>query len=236
MRIAVVEDEPASAEELTAALNQWSAETGEQISVTAYADGESFLERYDGSFDTVFLDILLPGIDGLKTAEELRQRDQDVILIFLTNVAQYALDGYRYSAQDYFVKPFSYYALKLRMDRIRSFLEVRRDAAVPLAIHNGIKILSTRDIYFIESAAHEMTYHTREGNFESRGKSIRALEEELRPYGFRRCNVCYLVNLHHCTGVQGTTLFVAGEELTISRNKRKEFLQEISKYLTGGNR
>lgn len=234
MNIAVLEDEQNSAEAISEALDKWSKEEKEPVSVSLFAYGEEFLKTYTFQYDVVFLDIMLAGITGLETAKELREKDQNVILIFLTSMAQYALDGYKYSAQDYFVKPFSYYALKMRMDRIKAFIERERDTKVVIPQNNGVVSVPAKGIYYIESSAHETVFHTVNGIYKTRDKSMRQLETELYPYNFRRCNVSYLVNLRHCTSIKDYDLMVAGDTLIISRAKRKEFMREMSEYLSGG--
>ncbi len=74
-----------------------------------------------------------------------------------------------------------------------------------------------------------------EGDLTATGaRSLRALEQELAPKGFSRCNHCYLVNLRHVDGIQGNCVRVAGQELSISRNRRKGFLQDLLHYARGG--
>jgi len=234
MKIAVLEDEQQSVEAITQALDRWSQEVEEPVNVSLFACGEEFIKTYAFQYDVVFLDIILGGITGLETAEKLRKLDQSVIIIFLTNMAQYAIEGYKYSAQDYFVKPVSYYALKMRMDRIRSLIDRERDVNVTIPQNDGIIVVPAKDIYYIESFAHETTFHTASGVYKTRDKPLRQLETELYPYNFRRCNVSYLVNLRHCKSVKGCDLSIGGDTLTISRAKRKEFMREMSEYLSGG--
>lgn len=236
MNIAVLEDEEKSAQDITQALSKWGEEEQVPVNVSLFAYGEEFLKTYSSQYDVVFLDIILAGMTGLETAEKLREMDQTVILIFLTNMAQYAIEGYKYSAQDYFVKPVSYYALKMRMDRIRAFLDRERDVNVIIPQADGVIVESARNIYYVESSAHETTFHTASGIYKTRDKSMKQLETELFPYNFRRCNVSYLVNLRHCKSIKGCDLSIAGDTVAISRAKRKEFIRELSEYLSGGGR
>ncbi|MBR1814406.1 MAG: response regulator transcription factor [Lachnospiraceae bacterium] len=233
MNIAVLEDERESAEAIRSALNRWKEESNEELQLTFFSSGEELLKDYVSQFDVIFLDIILPGMTGMQTAESLREKDPDVVLIFLTNMAQYAIDGYKYSAADYFVKPFSYYALKMRMDRIKGQMKVKKPAECVIRLPNGLIRMPLEKIQYIESVGHETTFHTVDGTYTTRDKSMRQLEKELYPYSFRRCNVSYLVNLKHCTAVRDYELTVGGDTLVISRAKRKDFLYEMSKYLSG---
>lgn len=235
MRIAIVEDENEAVNTLNDAIVKWGHETKTVVTVTTYGNGEEFLSCYRKQFDLVFLDIQMPGISGLETAEKLRETDRKVFLIFLTNMAQYAIDGYKYSAQDYFVKPFSYYALKMRMDRIKETLLQNQDTNIVIPLTSGMINISARKLYYIESNGHDTIFHTANGIYSTRDKSMKQLEKELYPYSFRRCNVSFLVNLRYCTGIKDNDLFIAGDVLAISRAKRKQFMYDMSQYLSGGS-
>lgn len=234
MNIAVLEDEKEAVQAITEALDRWSGEEKTPVKVSLFAYGEEFLKTYAFQYDVVFLDIVLAGMTGLETAEKLRELDQNVIIIFLTNMAQYAIDGYKYSAQDYFVKPLSYYALKMRMDRIQALFSRERDMNIIIPQSDGMVAVSARSIYYVESSGHETIFHTQSGVYKTRDKSMRQLEAELYPLNFRRCNVSFLVNLCHCKGISGCELSIAGDKLVISRGRRKEFVRELSGFLSGG--
>ena len=64
-----------------------------------------FLESYTKDYDLVFLDVEMPGLNGIETAKELRHMDSNVVIMFITNMAQYAIHGYEVEAVDYVLKP-----------------------------------------------------------------------------------------------------------------------------------
>ena len=79
--------------------------------------GDVFLEKYAGDFDVLFFDVDMPGTDGLDTARRLRRMDSEVSIIFVTNMAQYAICGYEVEALDYLLKPLSYYDFALKFQK-----------------------------------------------------------------------------------------------------------------------
>ncbi len=81
-------------------------------------------EHYRADYDIVFMDIELPGINGMEAAHRLREIDQQVILIFVTNMAQFAVKGYEVDALDYIIKPAQYGPLSIK-------LTVRPSAGAP---------------------------------------------------------------------------------------------------------
>ncbi len=87
IHIAVCDDEKNFITYLADLLNQYAAETGEEIKVTPYYDGMELIESYDPTIDLIFLDIQMKLVDGLRTAEEIRRMDEQVSIIFLTTLA-----------------------------------------------------------------------------------------------------------------------------------------------------
>ena len=108
-KIAVVEDNDAMRAQLCGFIAQYAQESGHQLDVTAFSDGAQLVEPYRPGFDIIFLDIEMPKLGGMPTAERIRRQDPDVVLVFVTNMAQYAIRGYEVDALDFVLKPVSYY-------------------------------------------------------------------------------------------------------------------------------
>ena len=109
-KIAVVEDNDAMRAQLCGFIAQYAQESGHQLDVTAFSDGAQLVEPYRPGFDIIFLDIEMPKLGGMPTAERIRRQDPDVVLVFVTNMAQYAIRGYEVDALDFVLKPVSYYS------------------------------------------------------------------------------------------------------------------------------
>ena len=93
LHIAICDDERVFVNHLKELLSQYILETGEEIKTSVFYDGLDLIEKYDPSFDLIFLDIQMKLVDGLRAAERIREKDESVGIIFLTTLAQYGLEG-----------------------------------------------------------------------------------------------------------------------------------------------
>ena len=231
-KIAVVEDNTAVREELCGFIAKYAQESGRKLDVTPFADGSQIVEPYRPGFDIIFLDIEMPTLGGMPTAERIRLLDPDVVLIFVTNMAQYAVRGYEVDALDFVLKPVNYYQFSTKLARALQRIQRRRGGQITLQTPGGAQQLDTDDILYLETRDRLLHYHTADKVWSVRGSLLKS-EKELAPYHFARCNQCYLVNLRHVKGVQDDLVQVGEERLEISRRQRAAFLAAVASYVGG---
>ena len=106
--IAIVDDDENIRQQLQSYLKKYTENFGEDFVVSEFSIPEAFLTNYKSNYDVVFMDIDMPGMNGLQAAKRLRELDEKVVLIFVTNLAQYAIKGYEVAATDFVVKPVEY--------------------------------------------------------------------------------------------------------------------------------
>lgn len=229
LKVALVDDDPKATELLGEYIGRYGEENGKEFFVNKYTNG---LELLDGSaqYDIVFLDIDMPECDGLRVARELRKTDKECVIIFVTNIARYAIEGYSVEALDFIVKPVDYASFSFRMGRAVTAAEKRTSAQITLIVKYGKRKVSINDIRYIEVIKHKLIYHTANGDFEVWDTMAHA-REKLEPYGFCLCNVCYLVNLAAVTDFEGDTVTVGGDKLKISRLKKKDFMAALMRVM-----
>lgn len=229
MRIAIVEDDAGYVQELKGYLTRLEKEIGRDIEVFSYPSGLSFLRDFKGQFDILLLDISMPYLDGMETARRVRETDREVLILFITNLAQYAIKGYEVDALDYIVKPVNYFAFSQRLMRAISRISDRETAYLAINQKTGVRKLDIRGIYYVESLNHNLTFHTRDGDFTVFG-SLKDMEQRLAEHHFVRCNKGYLVSLRHVDRIEDGCAVVQGTPLQISRNRRNSFLEELANY------
>ena len=159
--------------------------------------------------------------------------DSDVVLMFVTNMAQYAINGYAVGALDFVLKPVNYYTFTVRFARAIQRARQRENGQILLTLPDCVRRLDTQQIYYVEVQNRMLHYHTELGEFVLRG-TMQSAEKELSRYHFVRCNHWYLVNLSHVAEVRRDMVVVAGTELEISRRNRTAFLTALTEYV-GGN-
>lgn len=229
IRIAIVEDEDTYIEQLTQYLQEYQKTASEEIHVTVYRDGDGITADYKPEYDIILMDIQMKFVDGMTAAEEIRKVDSEVIIMFITNMTQYAIRGYKVGALDYILKPVTYFSFCENLDRAITRIRRRGRNFITITVKGGILRLDTSDIYYVESQGHNLIYYTGNGTYLSSG-TMKSAEEQLTGFGFSRGNKGYLINLAHVDGIQDKCAQVKGENLPLSRPRYNAFMQDLTNY------
>lgn len=232
IRVAIVEDDPNSAELLREYARQFFREKQEECAFSLFSNGQAIVENYQPVFDLIFLDIEMKPLDGMQAAQQIRQTDKQTVIIFVTQMAQYAVKGYEVGALDFMVKPVDYYSFAFKMTRVLQYLDVHREVKVVVREEGNFQVLPSREIYYIEVMNHDLIYHTKTGVYQERG-SLNELEKKLQPTGFKRCNKSYLINMAHIAAIQGSSISIGGDTIPLSRSMRKTVICALADYYGG---
>ena len=221
IRIGVVEDDPASCQLVLDYLNRYQQENDEQFTVSVFDDGARIVEKYTPVYDILLLDIEMSEMDGMAAARRIRERDDKVVIVFITAAPQYAISGYEVRALSYLLKPLPWFAFSQELKKSIDMVRRNGDDSMLIETSNGQMRLNLADILYLESIRHTIVIHTLEG--------------KLADHHFFRSNSCYLVNLKHVTGVADQDCVMSnGEQLRVSRPRKKAFLAALTDYIGGG--
>lgn len=231
MHVAIVDDELLYVNQLKEYIARYERESGNKIKVSMFNDGDGIVHQYSSDYDLILMDVKMGLMDGMTAAEKIRQMDKEVIIIFITNMIQYAVHGYQVDAMDYLVKPVEYFAFSQRLDRAMERMKKKISYYIYIPVEDGITKLDINDIFYLESQNHYMVYKTNNGEYISRG-TMRELEKKLSPYGFFRSNKGYLVNMKHVEHIRDGCCVILDKLLPISRAKKKPFMDALLNYMS----
>ena len=228
MKIAVVEDNQTDLSETLAALNRFLKENSVDFDISVFSSAEEFLQG-EAIFDIALFDIALPEMSGMDLARKIRETDPEMAIIFLTNMAKYAIEGYSVNACGYVLKPINYFNFSLSMKRaLASFESSARPQS--FIVKAGKSSFPLNSLYFCEVKDHTIVFH-----LEKDQVSCRCSLSEIEKNGgsfFARSHASYLVNLSKITNTTpDKVVLLNGEEVPLSRKKRKEFLSALAIFL-----
>ena len=231
MRIAVCDDEEKFRVQARDLIDKIAGSM--DVIVDAYSDGRKLIEAFDKKpYDLLFLDIEMPAMDGITLAKKLRERSENIYIVFLTGHVEYALEGYEVNALRYLTKP-------VQEDKLREVLRFVMDKSVSkrqlIIKEDGEELLiNVTDIIYMEAQNQYVMIYTMEGEHLVR-YNIGDFEAELEKDGFFRCHRGYLVSLSKVKKLQKSEVVMEsldGEiNLPVSRSNIKPLKEALYTYV-----
>ena len=229
--VAIVEDDPEDLKNCLDLLDRYSKENNVLFDIQTFESGDSFLFRFKSQFDFIILDINLSATNGIEVARKVRESDEDVIIMFATNLAKYVTKGYEVAAIDYVIKPLNYSSFYLKLERIIKKIKNKSNNFIVVPSNGGFSKINVDDILYVEVVAHDIYFHLNDETISTHG-SLKNYEAKLEPLWFIRCNSCYLVNAHKIKRVDKFDIYLTNDEtILISHPKKKYFMDRFREYI-----
>lgn len=232
IKIAVVDDDANEREQIKSNLKVVAEKEKTEYEIYEFGDGFSFLDNYRSNFDLVFMDIEMPGMDGIDVAKQMRLLDESAVLIFVTNMAQLAIKGYEVEALDFIVKPINKYNFAMKVSKVFARISSRIKETVQIKMDGETYNVEISSIRYLEIDGHFVVYHCA-GKEYREYSTLKDAEKKINKPVFVKCNRCYLVNLNYVGSINKNYVTVAGAELLISRPQKKEFLSALADFYAG---
>lgn len=240
VKIGIVDDEKEARERLRKEIGRFAAEYHMEFEVCEFDSAASYLSEKGDVCDILYLDIDMPQMSGMELAEKIRETDAELILIFCTNLQQFALNGYSVSALGFLVKPVQWYSFHLYLDRALKVLRKRAGNPGPesIVVKDGAvsRVIRAADIKYVEVRQHHLLYNVKDKTtgqetvIKTRG-TMQDATALLSACGFARCSSSFLVNLSCITAVSRMELHIGQETVPIGRAYKDSFIREFSKFL-----
>lgn len=228
--VAIIEDEEVMAKQLVSYFAKFGKENNESFTFSIFNNAEAFLQNYKKEYSVVLMDINLPGMNGMQCVKKLRELDENVLVVFVTNLSQFAVDGYEVKAFDFVVKPISYYNFSLKLKRALSHLSSLNNYELVVSTKDKKYFININQLVYIEIRNHTIIYHLVNEEIKGSG-TLKSLYANLQKHHFAFCNQCYLVNLAFVKGIDDGFLLINGEKIRIASSRKKSFMQELTAYI-----
>ncbi len=235
-KVAIIEDCKDDSNHLINLLNIYQEDNKDIFyQVDNFTDASIFLDKFNFQYDLLFIDIdLNNSINGLDFAKKIREKDENVLIIFVTNISKFATFGYEVDALNYIVKPIRYQALVACMQKVIKIIKNRPTKSLIINTTKGIKKISIDQIMYIEVEGHDIKVHLASEIIQFVG-SLKNVEKNIDSPNFVRCNYCYLVNLKYIHGIDKNDVLINNEKLRISAPRKKKFVEQFMDYLMKNN-
>ena len=232
MKIAIIDDSVTDANVLKDYLHQYSEKSGKEFNIDYYEASIDFLEEFHNQYDVLFLDIEMPGSDGLTVAREIRKKDSSVAIVFVTNMAQFAIEGYKVNAVDFMVKPVGYFVFTDTLEKAINSVSLRPDTSILINDPEGLYKISSNEILYIEKSQDKVIFHTMSRDYIERN-TIKSIKEKLGNKAFGECSSGILVNYEKVRCIMKEEVDVGIAKLPLSRRQKKQFTEDYIKYVGG---
>lgn len=197
MKIAVCDDEEIFIDSTCALLKQWAEENNISLTLFRFTNGDDLINthRKEG-MDLIILDVIMPLLNGMDTARELRSHDQMVPVIFLTSSREFAVDSYEVKAFNYLIKPVDAGKLSGVLNDFIKMRNVHKNTFTAQT-SDGFFSIVVSDVEYLEAQNKQVLFHMSDGRTIAIHESFSKCAESFSPKtGFCRCHRSYIVNLN----------------------------------------
>lgn len=231
MEVAIVDGEKVIREQIKKLAVKYEPD----CNVKYYETGEELLAE-GKKFDVLFLDIQMEGMNGIDTARALREKQEDMVVIFITGVKEYVFEAFDVSAFHYLLKPVEEKKFSEVFERAKKEVEKRTTQGqknIFIKTRNRSFTINHDNILYIENRGKKVEIHTSNEIIDTYA-SMNDLEKQLGG-NFYRCHRGYLVNMAHIAEYENDSISLSnGENIFMAKERYNEFVKEYMRYLRNG--
>ena len=224
LRIAVCDDVKTFLDQIKKAILGWM-NCLDNIQVETFEDADSLIFAHSSRpFDIIFLDVIMPMLNGIEAASEIRQTDKSVKIVFLTSSPEFAVDSYSVKANNYLLKPIDTEKLYTCLQELYEELQKNAKTIVvksARALHHVV----VKDIEYLEAQNKYVAVVLSDGTSIISVKPMYSYQDILSlDDGFFKCNRSYIVNINRIETYKSNEIYMkSGCRISVSRSCYKEF-------------
>lgn len=224
LRIAICDDDTAFVGHVAEIIDSWYGKSASTVYQT-FDNGDRLVAAHNyAPFDIILLDIVMPMVNGIETAREIRQQDKNVRIVFLTSSPEFAVESYTVKANNYLLKPFARNTLYNCLDELVTEMSFNSHSITVKGLRSVQKI-PVDNIEYVEAQNKHIVFVLHDGTSVTTTEPLHTHESKLTlKDGFFKCHRSYIVNINHInTYTLKEITMNSGYRIPISRSCHKEF-------------
>ena len=238
IKIAFCDDDLEVLHQMNELLDRYRVERNEDITYAAFQSPFELLTEIEKGIrpDILFLDVVMPGQNGMDVAKEIRQYDTNVKIIFLTSSPEFAVESYTVGAYFYQLKPIWEESFFRLMDSVLSECEKKKKNSLILHSKDGITRINLQQLEYCEVLGRKLLFHLENGAVLEGAGSLDDLAGQLMQYcNFFRPHRSFLVNMEYIQNISSRSIKMVNDAvIPIPHGKCSEIKNTYMEYVFSG--
>ena len=233
MKIAVCDDDLIFLQELSDLLSQYGSENNCNIEYKTFSNPLELVTQKGIHYDVIFLDVFMPGMNGIQCAKDIRFYNEMVKIVFLTSSSDFAVESYMVRAYQYLLKPIQKENLFLTLKLLEKELKtIERDIFI-LKSQNGIIKITLQVLEYCEVMNRKIVFHLSNGEEYICNLRMNELEDKFKDYDmFLKPHRSFLVNMDYIqTMAPYSIVMKSGMKIPVPREKYAKIKQTYMEYI-----
>ncbi len=238
IKIAFCDDDMEVLHQMNELLDRYRVERNEDITYAAFQSPFELLTEIEKGIrpDILFLDVVMPGQNGMDVAKEIRQYDTNMKIIFLTSSPEFAVESYSVGAYFYQLKPIWEESFFRLMDAVLAECEKKKKNSLILRSKDGITRIDLQQLEYCEVLGRKLLFHLENGAVLESAWSLDDLAGQLMQYSnFFRPHRSFLVNMEYIQNISSRSIKMVNDaEIPIPHGKCSEIKNTYMEYAFNG--
>lgn len=238
IKIAFCDDDMEVLHQMNELIDRYRVERNEDITYAAFQSPFELLTEIEKGIrpDILFLDVVMPGQNGMDVAKEIRQYDTNMKIIFLTSSPEFALESYSVGAYFYQLKPIWEESFFRLMDAVLAECEKKKKNSLILRSKDGITRIDLQQLEYCEVLGRKLLFHLENGAVLESAGSLDDLAGQLMQYSnFFRPHRSFLVNMEYIQNISSRSIKMVNDaEIPIPHGKCSEIKNTYMEYAFNG--
>ncbi|MEG0485613.1 MAG: LytTR family DNA-binding domain-containing protein [Oscillospiraceae bacterium] len=196
MKIAICDDEQIYVDEIHTVLDALLKSKGIAAQFSLSTNAAHFLNQDFSTYDIVFLDVNMGMYNGIEVAKQIRQSNEQVLIVYISALLEYAIMGYSVRAFDYLLKADLNQTLPNCLDKLLKEIRARQQT-FSVKTDAEEMVLTISEVVYLESKNHHVTIYLKNNRIIQLYRKLTDLEQQLSVSGFLRVHKSFLVNMNY---------------------------------------